>query len=199
MVTDMENEIIIHDENDLRSKIYTIRGQQVMLDFDLAEIYGYSVKAFNQQVKNNIEKFDNDFMFQLNETEFSFLRSKFLTSKIETRGGRQYFPYAFTEQGVYMLMTVLPTLKRAFRSQSSATTKEVCRLSSRNLTIFRQNIPTQKSNLSPLPAEFTTDISPLISEQKTKNSITAVQAPKMPGEKSQQSRKSKESRIIGRH
>ena len=80
-VTDMENEIIIHDENDLRSKIYTIRGQQVMLDFDLAEIYGYSVKAFNQQVKNNIEKFDSDFMFQLNETEFSFLRSKFLTSK----------------------------------------------------------------------------------------------------------------------
>ena len=104
---DMKNEIIIHDENDLRSKIYTIRGQQVMLDFDLAEIYGYSVKAFNQQVKNNIEKFDSDFMFQLNENEFSFLRSKILTSKIETRGGRQYFPYAFTEQGVYMLMTVL--------------------------------------------------------------------------------------------
>lgn len=104
---DMENEIIIHDENDLRSKIYTIRGLQVILDFDLAEIYGYSVKAFNQQVKNNIEKFDSDFMFQQNENEFSFLRSKFLTSKIETRGGRQYFPYAFTEQGVYMLMTVL--------------------------------------------------------------------------------------------
>ena len=103
----MENEIVIHNEADLQSKIYTIRGMKVMLDFDLAEIYGYSVKAFNQQVKNNIEKFDSDFLFQLNESEHLFLRSKFLTSKTETRGGRQYLPYAFTEQGIYMLMTVL--------------------------------------------------------------------------------------------
>ena len=103
----MENEIVIHNETDLQSKIYTIRGMKVMLDFDLAEIYGYSVKAFNQQVKNNIEKFDDDFLFQLNESEHLFLRSKFLTSKTETRGGRQYLPYAFTEQGIYMLMTVL--------------------------------------------------------------------------------------------
>ena len=103
----MEEEILIHSETDLRSKIYTIRGIQVMLDFDLAEIYGYSTKRFNEQVKNNIEKFDNDFMFQLNESEYSFLRSKFSTSKTETRGGRQYLPYAFTEQGIYMLMTVL--------------------------------------------------------------------------------------------
>ena len=103
----MENEIIIHNENDLRSKIYTIRGMRVMLDFDLAEIYGYETKNFNRQVRNNIEKFDEDFMFQLNEYEFSFLRCKNFTSKTETRGGRQYFPYAFTEQGIYMLMTVL--------------------------------------------------------------------------------------------
>ena len=103
----MKNEIIIHSENDLKSKIYTIRGIQVMLDFDLAEIYGYTTKRFNEQVRNNIEKFDKDFMFQLNEYEYSFLRSKFSTSKTETRGGRQYLPYAFTEQGIYMLMTVL--------------------------------------------------------------------------------------------
>ena len=103
----MENEIVIHSETDLRSKIYTIRGIQVMLDFDLAEIYGYSTKRFNEQVKNNIEKFDNDFMFRLNEFEHTFLRSKISTSKTETRGGRQYLPYAFTEQGIYMLMTVL--------------------------------------------------------------------------------------------
>ena len=103
----MENEIVILNETDLQSKIYTIRGMKVMLDFDLAEIYGYSVKAFNQQVKNNIDKFDSDFLFQLNESEHLFLRSKFLTSKTETRGGRQYLPYAFTEQGIYMLMTVL--------------------------------------------------------------------------------------------
>ena len=76
----MENEIVIHGENDLKSKIYTIRGMQVMLDFDLAEIYGYSVKAFNQQVKNNIEKFEDDFRFQLNEYETQNLRSKILTA-----------------------------------------------------------------------------------------------------------------------
>lgn len=106
----MENEIVIHSETDLRSKIYTIRGVQVMLDFDLAEIYGYSVKTFNQQVKNNIEKFDSDFRFQLNADEVLELsRSKILTSiQVKgVKGGRAYLPYAFTEQGIYMLMTVL--------------------------------------------------------------------------------------------
>lgn len=106
----MENEISILEENSIRSKIHVIRGQQVMLDFDLAEIYGYSTKAFNQQVKNNIERFDEDFRFQLSDAEVSELsRSKFLTS-MQTKGikgGRTYNPYAFTEQGIYMLMTVL--------------------------------------------------------------------------------------------
>ena len=101
----MGNEIVIHSEQDLKSKIYTIRGVQVMLDFDLAEIYGYSVKAFNQQVKNNIDKFDNDFRFQLNIDETLILRSKFLTAKFSTKS--RSCPYAFTEQGIYMLMTVL--------------------------------------------------------------------------------------------
>ena len=102
---DMENEIVIHNENDLRSKIYTIRGMRVMLDFDLAETYGYSVKAFNQQVKNNIEKFDEDFRFQLTWEECNtILKSKILTS---SWGGIRKLPYAFTEQGIYMLMTVL--------------------------------------------------------------------------------------------
>ena len=106
----MENEIVIHNETDLQSKIYTIRGMKVMLDFDLAEIYGYSVKAFNQQVKNNIEKFDEDFRFQLSSYEVLELsRSKILTSiQVKgVKGGRAYLPYAFTEQGIYMLMTVL--------------------------------------------------------------------------------------------
>ena len=106
----MENEIAIHNEIDLQSKIYTIRGMKVMLDFDLAEIYGYSVKAFNQQVKNNIEKFDEDFRFQLSSYEVLELsRSKILTSiQVKgVKGGRAYLPYAFTEQGIYMLMTVL--------------------------------------------------------------------------------------------
>nr|WP_290735940.1 MULTISPECIES: ORF6N domain-containing protein [unclassified Fibrobacter] len=94
----------------LAVRIYTIRGVKVMLDADLAEIYGYTTKAFNQQVKNNIEKFDEDFRFQLNDTEITSLsRSKILTSmQVKgVKGGRSYKPYAFTEQGIYMLMTVL--------------------------------------------------------------------------------------------
>jgi len=98
------------DENMLKSRIYTIRGLKVMLDADLAEIYGYSTKAFNQQVKNNIEKFDEDFRFQLSFEEVENLsRSKILTSMQMkgVKGGRSYAPYVFTEQGIYMLMTVL--------------------------------------------------------------------------------------------
>ena len=98
------------DEDLLKSRIYTIRGVKVMLDADLAEIYGYSTKAFNQQVKNNIERFAEDFRFQLKEAEIiSLSRSKILTS-MQTKGvkgGRSYKPFAFTEQGIYMLMTVL--------------------------------------------------------------------------------------------
>ena len=103
----MASEELIKNTEQLKDKIYIVRGVQVMLDSDLAEIYGYSTKDFNRQV-NNIEKFDEDFMFQLTEEEYSqFLRCKISTSKTETRGGRQYKPYVFTEQGVYMLMTVL--------------------------------------------------------------------------------------------
>jgi len=101
----MENEISILEENSIRSKIHVIRGQQVMLDFDLAQIYGYETKNFNRQVKNNIERFDSDFMFQLSDSEFEeILRCKNFTS---SWGGTRYNPYAFTEQGIYMLMTVL--------------------------------------------------------------------------------------------
>ncbi len=75
-----------------------------MLDADLAAIYGYSTKDFNRQVKNNIEKFDHDFMFQLTNEEREILRCKNSTS---SWGGRRYNPFAFTEQGIYMLMTVL--------------------------------------------------------------------------------------------
>ena len=99
-----QNEIAFLNETDLRSKIYTIRGLQVMLDFDLAAIYGYETKRFNEQIKNNIERFDEDFRFKLSEDEFKNLRSIFSTS---SWGGLRYAPYAFTEQGIYMLMTVL--------------------------------------------------------------------------------------------
>ena len=83
----MENEIIILDENDLKNKIYTIRGVQVMLDSDLAQIYGYETKRFNEQVKNNIERFDEDFRFQLTDDEVKIVsRSKISTLNDEPQG-----------------------------------------------------------------------------------------------------------------
>lgn len=101
----MANEIAIINESDLKSKIYVIRGVQVMLDMDLAEIYGYETKRFNEQVKNNIERFDDDFRFQLTDEEVKYLRSKISTTNISLMS--RSLPYAFTEQGIYMLMTVL--------------------------------------------------------------------------------------------
>ena len=104
----MENQIVVINEENIKEKIYYIRGKQVMIDSDLAKIYGYSTKAFNQQVKNNIDKFDEDFMFRLTNQEVILLsRSKNLTLN-KTRGYNiKYNPYVFTEEGVYMLMTVL--------------------------------------------------------------------------------------------
>jgi phage regulator Rha-like protein len=97
------------DETLLKSRIYTIRGVKVMLDADLAEIYGYTTKAFNQQVKNNIEKFDDDFRFQLTLKEAETCSRSKISSLNNSRRGTniKYAPYAFTEQGIYMLMTVL--------------------------------------------------------------------------------------------
>lgn len=100
-----DNRIIVVNESMLKERIHVIRSQRVMLDFDLAEIYGYSTKAFNQQVKNNIDRFPDDFRFQLSREEVNYvLRSKNLTS---SWGGSRYLPYAFTEQGIYMLMSTL--------------------------------------------------------------------------------------------
>lgn len=80
----MENQggIITLSEKDLKNKIYVIRGLQVMLDSDLAEIYGYELKRFNEQVKHNIQRFDEDFRFQLTKYEVDYLRSKFSTANI---------------------------------------------------------------------------------------------------------------------
>jgi hypothetical protein len=85
--------------------ILLIRGHRVMLDTDLAKLYRVPTKAINQAVKRNTNRFPVDFMFQLTSEETTALRSQFVTSK--NRGGRQYRPYAFTEQGVAMLSSVL--------------------------------------------------------------------------------------------
>jgi hypothetical protein len=105
-----DKELMIINETTLKDKIYTIRGQKVMLDFDLAEIYGFSVSAFNQQVKRNISRFDEDFMFDLNKIEMELLSKSQNVISIQSygaKGGRTKPVKAFTEQGVYMLMTVL--------------------------------------------------------------------------------------------
>ena len=88
----------------IQTKIYTIRNQKVMLDFDLADIYGVQTKVLNQAVKRNISRFPSDFMFQLTKVEIENLRSQFVTS---SWGGSRYLPFAFTEQGVAMLASVL--------------------------------------------------------------------------------------------
>ena len=98
--------------NNICNRVYIIRGQQVMLDYDLAELYGYEVKALNQQVKRNIDRFPEDFMFQLKKEEIpeDFLKSQIVT--LNESGNKRglhikKMPYAFTEQGIYMLATVL--------------------------------------------------------------------------------------------
>jgi phage regulator Rha-like protein len=89
----------------IERRIYLIRGQRVMLDSDLAELYGVATKVLLQSVKRNISRFPEDFMFQLTKEEYDILRSQIVTSS--SWGGRRYLPYAFTEQGVAMLSSVL--------------------------------------------------------------------------------------------
>ncbi len=89
----------------IASKIYLIRDVKVMLDRDLAELYGVETRNLIQAVKRNSDRFPQDFMFQLNQDEFSSLRSQIVISK--GKGGRRYPPYVFTEQGVAMLSSVL--------------------------------------------------------------------------------------------
>jgi len=97
-------------EEKIEKKIFLIRGKKVMLDKDLALLYGVSAKRLNEQVKRNLDRFPDDFMFQLTSEEAISLRSQFATLK---RGQhRKYLPYAFTEQGVSMLSSVLNS-KRA--------------------------------------------------------------------------------------
>lgn len=93
----------------IQNKIYEIRGQRVMLDFDLAELYQVETRTLKQAVRRNIERFPEDFMFEITETEYNYLKNS-QTSQIvisNERGGRRYMPFAFTEEGVAMLSGVL--------------------------------------------------------------------------------------------
>ena len=116
------NEVIIVDEESIKERIHIIRGQQVLLDSDLAMVYGYETRYLNLQVKRNMNRFPEDFMFQLTKEEYHDLMLKNSTS---SHGGRRSLPYVFTEQGVYQLATVLKgdlaerqsvSIMRAFRA-----------------------------------------------------------------------------------
>ena len=96
---------VIAENKDIKNLIYVVRGQQVMLDSDLAMLYQVETKVFNQAVSRNIERFPENFRFQLTKEEFDALRSQIATSN--GRGGRRYRPYMFTEQGIAMLSGVL--------------------------------------------------------------------------------------------
>jgi len=98
-----ENLVVVPDEL-VMNKIYLIRNQKVMLDSDLAELYLVETKVLNQQVKRNLKRFPDDFMFQLSEQEFTNLKSQFVTS---SWGGKRKLPFVFTEQGVAMLSGIL--------------------------------------------------------------------------------------------
>ena len=112
-----KDEIIVREETgfvedkkvDIKQMIYTIRGKQVMLDGDVANLYNYTTKNINKAVKRNIERFPEEFCFQLTEDEITNLRFQNGTSSLEKEnyGGRRYLPYVFTEQGIAMLSGLL--------------------------------------------------------------------------------------------
>ena len=100
--------VVKYEVEDIKQKIYTIREKQVILDSDIAKLYEVETRRINEAVKRNLKRFPTEFCFQLKEEEYDFLRSQFAILKTQGRGQhRKYLPYAFTEQGVAMLSTVL--------------------------------------------------------------------------------------------
>ncbi|MDD5385891.1 MAG: ORF6N domain-containing protein [Sulfuricurvum sp.] len=110
----MNSDISILPIEHIRQKIYRIRNFEVMLDSDLAELYGVETRQINQAVTRNLSRFPSDFMFECSEEEWNFLRSQNVTLKTDGRGThRKYVPKVFSEQGVYMLATVLKSQRAA--------------------------------------------------------------------------------------
>ena len=101
------NELIIKEDIKIENMIYEIRGKQVMLDSDLAFLFEYETKELNRNVKNNIERFPENYCFQLTEEEYKTLRCKFFTLKNGRGEHRKYLPYVFTEYGITMLAGIL--------------------------------------------------------------------------------------------
>ncbi|MCX6719311.1 MAG: ORF6N domain-containing protein [Candidatus Taylorbacteria bacterium] len=110
MDKNLQTKSLITSHTVIERRIFLIRGQKVMIDSDLAELYGEQVKVLIQSIKRNRNRFPDDFMFQLTDIEYESLRSQIVTSKVG-RGGRRYLPYVFTEHGVAMLSSVLKSKK----------------------------------------------------------------------------------------
>ena len=104
-----EINVVKYETENIKNLIYTIRGKQVMIDSDVAMLYQCETKYVNRVVKRNIERFPEEFCFQLTEKESQNLRCQFVTSSFEKQnyGGRRYLPYVFTEQGIAMLSALL--------------------------------------------------------------------------------------------
>ena len=107
--TTNKDDLEIMTVEEIKRQIFMIRGKQVILDSDVANLYHYETKRINESVRRNIERFPEKFCFQLTENELENLRSQFATSSLEKEnyGGRRYLPYVFTEQGIAMLSSVL--------------------------------------------------------------------------------------------
>ncbi len=125
---------------EIAQRIYLVRGSKVMLDADLASLYGVETRILVQAVKRNAQRFPSDFMFQLTDHEWTVLRSQFVTSK--GRGGRRYAPYVFTEHGALMLSSVL----------NSATAADVGILVVRTFVQLREMLSTHKELANKLEA-----------------------------------------------
>lgn len=161
------NEIMVMEQSDVEGLIYTIRGQKVMLDADLAKIYGYETKRLNEQVKRNRKKFPEDFMFQLTDDEVNKLWSQNATANINSKSRSN--PFVFNEQGVYMLMTVLKgdlasaqsiMLIRAFKGMKDYLTDNKMLVSSEDFY-----------KLAAITAQNTADIAKIKEEMVTKSEL----------------------------
>ena len=120
------NKIVVSDNIKIENIIYEIRGKQVMLDSDVAFLFDYQTKELNRNVKNNIERFPENYCFRLTEQEYEFLRFNFFTSSNNnSHGGRRYLPYVFTEYGIVMLAGILKSdvaIKMSLRIVDAFTT-----------------------------------------------------------------------------
>ena len=173
----------MNELEEIRTRIHEIRGRQVMLDFDLAELYGVETRVLNQSVKRNIKRFPDDFMFQLSKEEWSIMSSQFVTTSRSKRP-KTSVPYAFTEQGVSMLSSVL----------RSDTAIEVNIRIMRTFVAVRQYLAQPKCGNCQLEGEvkkLAAYIEELLADQNeinedTRNAIAVLQAavfPEVPEEK----------------